>query len=272
MKNIYIIGIVLLAFTSCNANFLRDLAAATVELKSVTLPSYCGSFLPSGYSFSIVLTVPSGSSIAQTTTTQLQLVESGTTTTLATSCTIEAASATSAEADANVSCSTTAPGTSGKNYALVTPTQDITEGEITITQWSQQSEVTAVNENYLALGEQTTEQKFDYSQEGTKAFTIKYSGDLTEAKKPSVVKAEETEITGCTIDETDKTVLSCPITSSTVKVVDNKETSYKIYVNDACGTQVDTGITVKVSGTSTSSSSFNQFSKIALIVLGIFLF
>ena len=273
MKNAYIIGIVIIAFTSCNANFLRNLAPATVTLKSVTFPTYCGTNVPAGYSFSLLLTVPDGSAIAAATTTKLPLSEKEKSdTTLATSCKIEAKTASGADADANVSCETTAAGTAGKIYVLATPSANIVEGETTITAWTKKTNEVVVNPNYLALGKQTTEQKFDYSQEGTKAFTIKYSGDLTEAKKPSVVKAGETEITGCTIGETDKTVLSCPITSSTVKVVDNKETSYPIKVTDACNTEVDTGITVKVSSTSTSSSFFNQFSKIALIAFGIFLF
>lgn len=269
MKSIYIIGIVLLTFTSCNANFLRNLDSATLSFKSVTLPTYCGTLLPSEYSFSIVLNVPNGSSIEETTTTQLVLAEKDTpSNTLATNCTIEAKSASGADADANVSCKTTAAGTAGMIYVLSTPSADITEGDITITQWTQQSQETAVNTNYIALGQQTTEQKFDYSQEGTKAFTIKYADELTEAKKPSVVKAGETEITGCAIDETDSTILSCPITSSTVKVEDDKETSYTIYASDACGTEVNTGITVKVS----NSNAFIQLSKIVLFVLGIFLF
>lgn len=273
MKNTYILCIILLALTSCNINFLRDLAPATVTLKTVTFPTYCGVNLPEGYKYSLLLTVPKSSSVAKTTTSKLLLSEKENPGNLIdTSCEIEAKTAAEADIDATVTCKTTKAGTKGKIYVLATPSENIKEGEITITKWVKKTDEISVNPNYLALGQQTTEQKFDYSQEGTKAFTIKYSGDLNETKKPKIVKAGETEITGCTISESDKTVLSCPITSTSLKVVDNKETSYAIKVTDACDTEVNTGITVKVSSTSTSSSFFNQFSKIALITFGIFLF
>ena len=276
MKNRFLIIIILLGITSSNTNFLRQLEVVTVTLKSVTFPSYCADNMLSGYKFSLALTVPNEKSISKTTTDKFKLVEKGATDNkIATSCSIEAKTGAG---DATVSCTTSAAGTAGKNYLLFTPEDDplvITPEVLAVTKWDAKADEVAKNPNYVALGTQTTEQTFDYKEEGNKAFTIKFASALIDAKKPKAVKAGETAITGCIIDTTDSTIYSCPITKTTVPVVNKTETSYVIKITDVCDQEVNTGITVKVKDTSStpsSSSFFNQMSIFAVIVFGMLLY
>ena len=275
MKNRFLIIIILLGITSSNTNFLRQLEVVTVTLKSVTFPTYCADNMVSGYKFSLALTVPNEKSISQTKTDKFKLVEKGTPAKeIATSCSIEAKTGAG---DATVSCTTSAAGTAGKTYQLFTPdnTVVITTDVLEVTKWDAKAEEVAKNPNYVALGTQTTEQTFDYKEEGNKAFTIKFASALIDAKKPKAVKAGETTITGCTIDTTDSTIYSCPITKTTVPVVNKTETSYVIKITDACDQEANTGITVKVKDTSStpsSSSFFNQMSIFAVIVFGMLLY
>lgn len=278
MKNSFLIIIILLGITSSHINFLRELPEVAVTLQSVKFPTYCGDKVPSGYEFSIVLNVPKSSTIAETETTKLGLNEDGNTTAiLATSCTIPATTTEGDAKDVTVSCTTKAAGTSNKNYVLTTPGADVevVTGSLKITKWTEKTEKTAVNSDYVALDDtQTKDQSFDYKEEGTKSFKIKFANAIT-GKTPQAVKAGDKTISGCVIDTADATskTYSCAITNTTVPVVDNKETSYKITITNACDEEVDTGITVKVKYGSSSSSSFiNKISLIALTVFGVLLF
>lgn len=262
MKSILII-LSILSFSSCG--FLRGLAT-DLTLADPEYSSTCvASFVDGAITFTAAITGTAAASVGAITA-KLTDGDKTTPTEPGFTCTALAASAKSLsctyKADSQVTVG-------AAKYTLESVTE-AASGEtaaangFTVPETPKTS--ITVNTNYVGLKSTTAStQTINYAKDGPYYFTITYASDLSSTTKPSSVKAGDKEFTACTFD---KAVVNCTVTNETLP----KDVNYTVTVKNACETYEDTGITVIVIEDADASTRFISFSKVLLLLAGLFLF
>lgn len=273
MKSLIIIA--LIAFASCEKSFLRELEATTITVKSATFTTTCAGF-EKGIAFKLTTTSTAAPTVVDTEQ-DLSIVLAKTdalATTIATKCTVPATT------NPGISCATSAPATVTGTYKpyLAAEKEIISNEKIAaFTDLTQTIKIQA--KKYVKpSGTQTDAAKqFDYSKQGPYTFDITFDSDMTADNLPTV-KANSKTLT-CSVDEKTATKVTCTITKEQLPLDSTdkaKVVSYPVTITNVCGDDEAQLITLKVTDTSsggeTGAQSMINLSKIALFIVGLFLF
>lgn len=266
----------LIAFSTCGHGFLRNLVATmTVKSASFTTTSTCVEN-KAGIKFTLSTTsTEAAAQVTPATNIDITLVKTDDTSkTIATECTIPA------ESNPTISCTTTGTATVVGAYKPYLEnekklsTNDIISPFKTLTQSIKLSAKKYVKPS----GTQTDAAKqFDYSKQGPYTFDITFDSDMTADNLPTV-KANSKTLT-CSVDEKTATKVTCTITKEVLPLDSTdkaKVVSYPVTITNVCGDDEAQLITLKVTDTSsggeTGAQSMINLSKIALFIVGLFLF
>lgn len=261
----------LFALIASSGNFLRNLAAPEITVSAITYKDDACTTIKSGYKFELTASDTSGSAAiaAKVTTNIVKLAKSSdSTSTIATTCDVEANSSPSTAF--KIKCSTTEEGKVSDNYKLVaiaSATALISGGDDKIIIPSTVNDVLTAKTGYNAPGNNTANSKeYDISNATFPVtFDIAMSNDMTTVP---AIKAGNTTLTSvCKVDTTTKTKLTCSLAKETLKG-SKTGISYKITATNVCNEDEETGVTIKV--VDEDASSFLTVSKFALVIIGLF--
>lgn len=238
---------------------------AAITVSAVNYGDAC-STIPAGYQFTLTADdQTSGHAIATTVPAfnQVVLISSkDANKKITTTCNIPASDEAALKKGITITCTTVDEGKVEDNYGLKELTTATFATTETITIPNTITTKITNKANFIELGDNTSGGK-TIEKNAEVTFTIKYKSGLATETKPSKVVLGESNITDkCTV--TDATTLTCTIAKDTLAT----EGTFDVKVTNACGVDENTGIQIKVGGTTPSSSSFAVFSKITFVIAG----
>lgn len=251
MKSIILLGLIALSVSS---TFLRNLANE-VELTITGLKGEACQSLPTASSIiSFKTTVTGHKAIADTAAAEFGIsINEGSTLKSATTCYI----AVDNNADLNCKVATPANVEKSKTYKVKAVATTIADN-LKVKAWDG-ADIAFTDKTYVAPGTQSA-QKLEYTDDKFN-FTVVFAADVTDVP---TIKVNGTAV-DCSVVNSKKTTVTCLMKKETFKTED-KEKPYIATITNVCGVDEEKTVTIN------ASSSFVSFSKVLVLVAGLFLF